>query len=269
MGRYHRLVGLLLVIVALLPGGPYLLASSEAAEVVPFDGTLRRIHVPVLMYHYVSELPPDADEFRQDLTITPNVFRAHMAYLQEQGYTTISLYQLHEALLTGAELPPRPVVLTFDDGHIDHYLNVLPVLQDFGFTGTFFIITNLADVGHPDYVSWQQIQTMAAAGMDMESHTKSHRDLRERDADLLIYEILGSIESLEAHLQRPVRLFAYPAGRYDDLTLAVLGSTPVLRALTTRFGAYHTSDNRLELPRLRISGDMGVAGLAHLLDISR
>lgn len=264
--RYVIMMSWLLLCGLLLAGGA---AGEDNIDNVTFDGTLRRIHVPILMYHYVSELPEDADEYRQDLTVMPAIFYAHMQYLYEQGYTTISLYQLHEALYTGAELPPRPVVLTFDDGHIDHYETVLPILQEFGFTGTFFIITGLADVNHPEYMTWGQIQILAEAGMDMESHTKTHRDLRERDVDFLVYEILGSIESLEAHLQRPARIFSYPAGRYDDLTLAVLGSTPVIRAVTTRFGAYHTSDNRLELPRLRVSGDMGVSGLAHLLNSSR
>jgi peptidoglycan/xylan/chitin deacetylase (PgdA/CDA1 family) len=264
---YTKYLASLLLVLALVGGRPVL--ADEHIDSIEFDGTLRRIYVPVLMYHYVSELPEDADEYRQDLTVTPETFYAHMSYLRDEGYTTISLYQLHEALLTGSELPPRPIVLTFDDGHIDHYVTVLPILQEFGFTGTFFIITGLADAGHPDYVNWGQIQAMADAGMDMESHTKTHRDLRERDVDFLVYEIVGSIESMEAHLDRSTRLFAYPAGRYDDLTLAVLGSTPVVRAVTTRFGAHHTTDNRLELPRLRVSGDMGVAGLAHLLNSSR
>lgn len=233
------------------------------------DGTLRRIHVPVLMYHYVGDLPEDSDIYRTDLTLDPGVFRGHLEYLRDENYTTISLYDLYDALVYGRELPPRPIVLTFDDGHIDHYENVFPLLREFDFTGTFFIITQTADEANVDYVTWAQIQEMAAAGMSMESHTKTHIDLRDRDHDRLVYEILGSIESLRAHTGQPTRMFAYPAGRYDENTLAVLGQAGVQIALTTQYGAYHTSDNLLELPRLRISRDTGVPGLDHLLRSSR
>lgn len=232
------------------------------------DGTLRRIAVPVLMYHYVSPIPTDADDLRINLTVTPDIFRAHLIYLRDTGYTPVSLYEVHEALLTGAPLPPRPVVLTFDDGYIDHYIHVFPMLREFGFTATFFIITGLVDRNTPGYLTWTQIREMADAGMSIEGHTKSHLDLRGRDHDLLVYEILGSLESVSAHTGTPRHMFAYPAGRYDEATLAVMRHLPVWRAVTTENGALHTTDNGLEMPRLRISGNLSVTGLAHLLRTS-
>jgi peptidoglycan/xylan/chitin deacetylase (PgdA/CDA1 family) len=261
--RYSLLICLLSGAL-LLPAIP---AQSQGDTLVlrPGDGTLRRIQVPILMYHYVSELPPDADVYRVDLTILPEMFRAHMQYLHESGYTTISLDDLDNALLYGAPLPPRPVILTFDDGYIDHYTHVLPILREFGFTGTFFIITGRADSGDPAYMNWTQVAEMAAAGMTIGSHTKNHPDLRNRDYDFLVYELLGSMESLEAHTGQPVTTFSYPAGRYDDAALAVLRTLPIRRAVTTHSGVFQTTDNRLELPRLRISGDTGVSGLAYLL----
>jgi peptidoglycan/xylan/chitin deacetylase (PgdA/CDA1 family) len=253
-----------LVFALALDSGP--LASLESEPEAPvFDGTLRRIYVPILMYHYVGELPEDADVYRTDLTVDPAVFRAHIAYLHSEGYQTISMYDLYAALMHGAALPPRPIILTFDDGYIDHYEHVFPILREFGFTGTFFIITATADNGNSGYLNWQQIQEMAAAGMDMESHTKNHIDLRDRDHDRLVYEILGSFESLRAHTGHLTRMFAYPGGRYDELTLDILERLQVWGAVTTQFGAYHTTDSALELPRLRVSRDMGAAGLAHLL----
>lgn len=231
-----------------------------------FDGTMRRVHVPILMYHYVSPLPPDADVYRIDLTVEPDVFYAHMAYLDAEGYTTISLYDLHNALTLGTPLPERPIILTFDDGHIDHYQYVYPILRDFGFFATFFVITGKADVGDPAHLNWSQIREMSDAGMDMESHTKSHQDLRERSHDFLVYEVVGSIESLKAHTGQPIHMFCYPSGRYDEATLELLQRLNVWRAVTTQPGAYHTTDNRLELPRLRISGNLNIMGLAHLLD---
>jgi peptidoglycan/xylan/chitin deacetylase (PgdA/CDA1 family) len=232
------------------------------------DGTLRRIRVPILMYHRVSEIPPDADVYRLDLTVVPEVFRAHMQYLYDEGYHTISLYDLHDALLRGTRLPPNPVILTFDDGYIDHFITVFPTLKEFGMVGTFFIITGYVDANHPDYLNWTQINEMSNAGMSMEPHTKSHLGLIGRDQDFLVYEVLGSFESMAFHMGKAPRMFAYPGGDYDDAALEMLHSLAVWLAVTTRRGVLHTTDNLLEVPRVRVSGDTGVTGLAYILQTS-
>ncbi len=268
--RFFPLIILLFVVVLAVVPAAGQDASTE--EPIPddaepaWDGTLRRIRVPILMYHYVSPLPPNADQFRVELTISPEAFRAHAEYLFFEGYSTISFYQLNEALLNGLPLPPKPIILTFDDGYIDHYTNVLPTLQERGFTATFFIITGLVDAADPAYLSWEQIQEMAAAGMDIEPHTKNHLSLREREYDFLVYEMLGSIESLRAYLGRTPHILAYPVGQFDEETLTVARQLPIWRAVTTQPGRYHTTDNRLELDRVRITGGMSAAGLASLLN---
>jgi peptidoglycan/xylan/chitin deacetylase (PgdA/CDA1 family) len=160
------------------------------------------------------------------------------------------------------------VVLTFDDGYIDHYVTVLPTLQQYGFTGTFFIITGLTDAADPEYMSWPQISEMADTGMSMEPHTKSHMNITGRDNDFLVYEIAGSFESLAAYTDHQPRMFAYPGGDYDDAALALLQSLNCWGAVTTQRGALHTTDNVLEMPRVRVSGDTGVSGLAYLLQTS-
>ncbi|MFN8447911.1 MAG: polysaccharide deacetylase family protein [Anaerolineae bacterium] len=239
-------------------------AAPDRVEAA-WDGTYRRIRAPILMYHYVSDLPDDADEYRTDLSISPELFQAHIDALYTRGYTPVSLYDLDDALLTGTPLPDSPVVLTFDDGYIDHYVNVLPVLNRYDFTGTFFVITGTADAGDPAHLSWAQIRQMADAGMDMESHTKTHPDLRGRDYDFLVYQLLGSAESLQAYIGRAPHILAYPGGRYDDAVLSVLATLPVWRAVTTEPGVLHTTDNRLEMPRQRVHNDTGVTGLLYLL----
>lgn len=260
--------GLLMIICFLVSGAALAQTATptvvERAEPV-WDGTYRRIRVPILMYHYVSEPPEDADEYRIDLSITPEMFRAHMDALYTGEYTPISLYYLDTALLTGVPVPDNPVVLTFDDGYVDHYTNVFPVLEQYGFTGTFFVITGTADSEDPAYLSWAQVRQMADAGMDMESHTKTHPDLRGRDYDFLVYELLGSAESLQAFTGRIPHMLAYPGGRYDDTTLDVVNTLPIWRAVTTEPGVLHTTDNRLEMTRQRISSETGVAGLLNLL----
>jgi peptidoglycan/xylan/chitin deacetylase (PgdA/CDA1 family) len=229
------------------------------------DGTLRRIRVPILMYHYISPLPPEADDIRIELTVEPHIFRSHLEHLKTNGYSSISLYELDRALLMGTPLPEKPVILTFDDGHIDHYTHAYPMLKEFGFSGTFFIITSFADHNAQNYLNWGQIVEMSANGMSMEAHTKSHQDLRNRDRDYLIYEIFGSLESLEAHTKLPTRMFAYPGGKYDSAVLSLARDLPVWRAVTTENNAFHTTDNDLEMTRLRVSGNMSVIGLDAML----
>jgi peptidoglycan/xylan/chitin deacetylase (PgdA/CDA1 family) len=244
-------------------------ASQETRQSWPpveGDGTLRRLQLPILMYHYVSPLPADADAVRVGLTLDPVQFRQHIEYLSQAGYNTVSLYEMDEALMNGAELPPNPVILSFDDGYAEHYNYVFPLLRNFGMTGTFFVITQFADNNAPNYLTWAQIEEMQEAGMSMEAHTKNHVDLRNRDFDYLVFEIAGSIESIEAHTDSESRMFAYPVGRYDNNTLAVMASTDVLRAVTTQLGAWQTSENRLEVPRMRITNETTVAGLIYLLN---
>ncbi len=251
----------------LIIGSALALTAHVRAQtaVVEADGTLRRIAVPLLMYHYISTPPEDADIYRQDLSVTPETFRQQMQYLADNGYHTISLYDLTRALRQGMPLPSDPVVLTFDDGYRDAYENAFPVLKEFGFTGTFFVITTRLDVGDPAYLSWTQAAEMAAAGMSIESHTKDHPNLRERDNDFLIYQILGSVESIEAHTGHRPHMLAYPSGRWDAHVLAVLPEVGIWAAVVTEGGIEHTTDSIYLLRRVRISGETDLPMFAALL----
>ncbi len=253
----------LAILILLLTFLPTTSASDTLDQ--PWDGTLRRIRVPILMYHYVSDLPHDADDIRKGLTVIPPLFQSHMQYLKDAGFTTISLYDLNAALTLGTPLPPKPIVLTFDDGYRDAYINVFPILQQYGFTGTFFIITARADANDPVYVSWQQIKEMSDAGMSMEPHTKDHLDLRERDHDFLIYQMQGSIESLAAFTGHNPRMFSYPVGHYDAAVLTVTDELNLSIAVSTANGVLQTTSGRHYLPRVRVLGNMSVAALASVL----
>ncbi len=239
--------------------------TTGQISVPTWDGTLRRIRVPILMYHYVRPYSPNDDPIKRSLSVEPDVFLTHLDYLKKQKYSTISLYDLDRALLDGTDLPGKAIILTFDDGYIDHYVTVFPYLLDRGFIGTFFVITGLADANHQGYLSWSQIQEMAAAGMSMESHTKNHVDLLGEGYELIVYEVLGSVESLEAYIGVRPRMFAYPVGHYDSAVLTVMSQVDTWRAVTTQSGNWHTTDNRLELTRVRITGNLRLAEFVALL----
>lgn len=94
------------------------------------------------MYHYVSTPPANADIYRKDLSVTPELFNAQLDRIQAEGYTTISLYDLINHLATGAGLPAKPVILTFDDGYRDNYENAFPALKAHGMRATIFVVVD-------------------------------------------------------------------------------------------------------------------------------
>jgi peptidoglycan/xylan/chitin deacetylase (PgdA/CDA1 family) len=221
--------------------------------------------VPILMYHYLSAPPPGADAIRRDLSVSPEQFEAHLAYLGQEGYETISLQQLAYASKGLIQLPPKPIIITFDDGHRDQYDNAFPLLKKHKDRATFFIFTQPIDTNNVDYLSWDMVKEMHQAGMEFGSHSYRHFDLRNRDVDFLVFEIVGSSEAISQRTGEPVRFFSYPAGRYDDLVIKVLASAKFWGAVTTQWGATQTYDNRFELPRLRIRGNDTAEDLANKL----
>lgn len=210
--------------------------------------------VPIFMYHYVSELPPNPDIYRRDLTLAPEKFEAQLQYMAAEGYHTITLTDLYLHLKQGYPLPEKPVALTFDDGYRDAYEVVFPLLLDYGFTGTFFVLATPAHFEWEGYMTWAQMKEMSDAGMDIQSHGRDHVDLSGRSYDYLIYQIVGIQEAIQYHTGKLPRFFCYPSGRYDANVIAVLKSAGYWGAATTTWGRTHTRDNLFEMQRLRIRG---------------
>lgn len=218
------------------------------------DDVARQVRMPILMYHHIAVSPADADIYRRDLSVSPENFAAQMQYLAEQGYQTISLYDLIYHLSLGWPLPPKPIIITFDDGYRDNYTNALPVLLKHGFVGTFFILTEPIDQKHEDYLTWNQVRRMSEVGMDIEVHGRTHRDLRGRDTDFLIWEIVGPQEIIEARIHHLPRFFCYPSGQYDEDVVALLKSAYFWGAVTVEQGTLHTPESLFDLHRIRVKG---------------
>lgn len=240
--------------------------STFTPEPTPVGDNIS-LTVPILMYHYISAPPSDADAVRRDLSVPPDLFEAHLAYLRQAGYETISMHELSYALSRNAPLPAKPIILTFDDGYRDQYENAFPLLRQYGYTGTFFIFTQVIDTYNVSYLTWDMVIEMHQAGMEFGSHSYRHPDLSGRDVDFLVYEILGSKEAIEERIGEPVRFFSYPSGRYDDLTIKVLDSAHFWSAVTTQFGAEQSYNDRFELKRIRIRGNDTIDDLAAKLNL--
>ena len=187
--------------------------------------------VKVLMYHWVSGCPGDR---LRAWGITPEQFESQMRYLAEEGYRTVSLREVVEVAKGIRPVADRTVALTFDDGYSDFLRHVLPVLNRYGFAGTIFLVadhvggTNAWDARHGDppraLLGWSEAADLAAMGMEIGSHARSHRFLPGLPGAELEEEIRGSKAILEDRLGRPVRFFSYPHGLHDSRCAALVAS---------------------------------------------
>ncbi len=230
-------------------------ATSTPTPLLPTpDGVPRQARVPILMYHHIGDPPPGADAVRRDLSVSLARFEAQLRYLKREGYRSITLQDLALYLTVGKPLPPKPIILTFDDGYADAYTQAFPLLQDHGFVGTFFLTTMYIDNHDPEFLSWAQVEEMYAAGMRFEPHSYDHPDLRNRGFQFLVFQILGPKQAIEARTGEPCRFFAYPSGRYDQFVIDVLRSADYWGAVLTEQGATHGTDGLFLLRRIRVSG---------------
>ena len=200
--------------------------------------------VPVLNYHQVN------DEKHSALTLHVDQFREQMEYLHNQGYNTITLAQLYDYLENGTELPNKPIVITFDDGYVDNYKNVLPILKEYNMKATLFMISDAANT--PGFVSTEQMHQMEAGGFDIQGHTNHHKILTKIDPTELSDALLGGKTSLEGILGEPIEYLAYPGGFNDMLVEYVTKQSGYKMAFTVQPGTVQSGDNLYALNRLAI-----------------
>jgi len=178
---------------------------------------LRLGHVPlILMYHGVGQVSQDPYK----LCVTPVRFSEQMTWLAERGLRGVSIATLVAAMRAGHE---RGLVgLTFDDGYVSVLENAVPELLQHDFTATMFIVSDLIGGtnkwdGEPVWplMSAQQVAKVAAAGMEIGSHSATHTHLPGLGAHRLIAEISESRSKLSELIGRPIHGFAYPYGSMD------------------------------------------------------
>ena len=206
------------------------------------------------MYHRVEPLPPKSGAQRTGLTVIPSNFQIQMDWLRERGFETVSLYDMQNALALGQPLPAKPIVISFDDGYRGVYDFAFPVMRAHGYTGTLFLPTELIDKQEPDYINWQMAEELARAGWKIEPHTKSHVELPGQPHNYILYQALGSMETIRAHVGYQPRYFCYPGGEYDAEVIGLLKEIGYWGAVTTRFAIDHQLKDAYKWGRVRVSG---------------
>lgn len=216
--------------------------------------------IPILMYHYVRDVD-QTDAVGYNLSVAPELFAQQMAWLHDNGYTTIQVAQLARCLRSEASCPDKAVVLTFDDGYSDAHSAALPILQQYGFTATFYIVSDF--VGSPGYIGWEEIADLRDAGMEIGAHSVTHPDLTALDLATAEWQITQSKRDLEQRLGVTVVSFCYPTGLYNATLETLVSAAGYTSATTTRWD-FNTSD-LFALPRRRVAGGTGVEAFAAIV----
>jgi len=215
------------------------------------------IIVPILLYHHVG-IPQNESPYY----VSPDAFERQMYLLHEWGYQTISVELLVRAIKQGTELPPKPILLTFDDGGVSTFTSALPIMQKYNFTGTAYIVYNY--VGINGYMNVDQIRGLSAAGWEIGSHSISHVDLTER-VDRQMDEIVESRRKLQALLDVPILTFAYPFGAYDSNSVSYAHYAGYIAAMGLGNEALQGNKNLFYLYRMAVSGNQNLEAFALLL----
>jgi peptidoglycan/xylan/chitin deacetylase (PgdA/CDA1 family) len=222
--------------------------ATPQADWKPFTGA-----VPILEYHVLGQAPEDAPY--PELYVGRTDFSKQMDWLEEQGYEAVTLEQVEEAWYGAGTLPPKPIVLSFDDGYRPQFTFALPELRKHGWAG----VLNLKAEGSDLYES--NVKAMIGAGWELAAHTIHHLDLTELGPEELTEEVAGSRKILQREYGVPVKDFCYPAGKFDETVIAAVEAAGYVGA-TTEISGYAEKDAPYELARFEILGDSHVGGLA-------
>jgi len=189
------------------------------------DRTAIAGRLPILTFHALD------DEARSAIAYSPARFARALETLQRLGPHALELTEVGARLRNGASFPARAVVLTFDDGYRSVYDVAFPLLLRYGFSATVFLTVGREATGAEDrlpsmngrpMLSWGEIRAMHRAGITFGAHTLTHPDLTRLPAGRVEIEVRASKATIEDRLGTPVVCFAYPYGRYDRRSHALV-----------------------------------------------
>jgi peptidoglycan/xylan/chitin deacetylase (PgdA/CDA1 family) len=214
--------------------------------------------VPILLYHSISETPPD---WIAPFTVRPDVFARHLELISSLRCQVLSVSQMVDRLEAGSPWSDRVVVLTFDDGFADMADVVAPVLAERGFPATLYVTTGALSGRRSGLASrlppaatleWRQLPGLEQAGIEIGAHTQSHPALDVLSAPEAFAEIRDSKSCLEDELGHEVRSFAYPHGHHDRRVISMVQRAGYDSACAVKNALSSTGDDPFALSRLTV-----------------
>ena|SRR5438034_5203390 len=235
---------------------------GETAVVIGANGKSDH-SLRVLMYHKVNDIPGNR------LALPVSLFDEQMDRLRQLDYTVVDLDAVLDFYALGKPLPPRAVLITFDDGYQDNLDNAAQVLRKYGYAAVLFVPIGYLDNRHPlphderlaaqgilnPTVDWEALGELDEHGVRIESHGISHRPLDDLEVDEAAREISLSKLRLEEHLGRAVRAFSYVKGseeHYKPVHLSLVRQAGYDVAFTAVSGANSSATDPLQLRRYNV-----------------
>jgi peptidoglycan/xylan/chitin deacetylase (PgdA/CDA1 family) len=214
---------------------------------LPRDGEGRpQAIVPILIYHSIRPYRPTDTAGVRKYIATPQTLENELAYLKENGYTSVTFTDLTRSVTSGVPLPPRSVIISFDDDWQTQYTYAFPLLKKYGFKATFYVWVIV--VGMRNHMTWDEVKELDAAGMEIGCHTMTHPYLtRIKDDATLRREIFGAKQRIEQRIGKPVTSFAYPFGQYNERVVAIVKEAGFTSARSTWPGVTHTAEGLFSL----------------------
>src|SRR5262249_54902799 len=216
----------------------------------------------VLMYHsirLVGAVSPSP------YVIDPEQFSRQMEWLAGNNYRIVPLTTALEALRTGPSLPPKTIVLSFDDGCRDNLTYAAPIVRRYGFTPIVFLCPDL--FGQPegkyhDFITPSPLLTrdealeLIRAGWEIGGHTRRHpRLVKHRSDGELDDEVGGCRVAIRSLLGYDAKTFAYPFGQFNTVVKQCVARHGYEAACTTLSGFNTAKTDRFELRRLVIRAE--------------
>ena len=224
----------------------------------------RAAHIPILMYHSVSEQESGGRHPYFETTTTPQVFEEHMKFLREAGYRTLTLPEAIKYVESGEQDIEPKVVLTFDDGFQDLYTQAVPILADYGHTATVFLPTQYITSERRRFkdrqcMTWSEVNELHKAGITFGSHTVNHLQLRGLETNTVEEELRCSKEAIEDQLGYSVESFSYPFAfpesdqAFKRILRDLLIAQGYKNGVTTVIGTSTAKSEIFFLPRLPVN----------------
>lgn len=212
-----------------------------------------KICVPIIMYHQVKNKNLGKD------VISPAEFESDLKYLAENNYTTITMTELIDYVYNGAQLPENPVILSFDDGYYTTYKYVYPLLKEYNMKIVLAIIgkstddfskVNDTNVEHA-HLTWDHLSEMAESGLvEVQNHSYNlHKIAGGRygsgqikneplsQYSTIITEDINTLQDkITSIINTTPNTYAYPYGKYNDNTDAILKECGFRATLSVTYG---------------------------------
>ena len=212
------------------------------------------LKVPILVYHEIvndGEMARLTNVLQRKYIVEKGIFDKQLQYLSDNNYECLNI---SEITAFNDDSKRKIACITFDDGYAGNFQIALPLLKKYGLKATFFIVTQW--IGTEHMMTWEQIKTLMDEGMEIGSHTNSHRLLETCDKETIQNELAESKENIKKFLGYNTQVVSYPNGSYSLLVNEIAKNAGYSAVLTSDFGYAERKNTSFSLKRIFITNNI-------------